>query len=107
MKPLVHAKFSVARYGGTVDDYIEVHEFLDSSKAHVPDSRHRALLHNSFGPFLAVQVFGHYVTNTDGKKVSVRDLCEEHIVQDCGSIPTVSEWFTALANDPLLKKLVD
>lgn len=107
MKPLVHAKFSVARYGGSVDDYLDVHEFLDSSKAHVPDLRHRALLHNSFGPFMAVQVFGHYVTNSEGKKVSVRDLCEEHIVQDCGKVPTVAEWFEALVSDPTLTSFVD
>lgn len=89
MKPLIHAKLSMSRYGGEVDDYIQVHEFLDSSKAHVPDMTHRALLHNSFGCYIAQEKFGLYLPNEDGKDFSVRDICEEHILEDLGFIPTV------------------
>lgn len=94
MKPLIHAKFSRTKYGGHVDDYLPIHDFIDSSKAHVPDMRHRAILHSSFGCYLTEQVFGVYIVNSDGKQVSVRDLAEEHIIQDLGTIPTVQDYLS-------------
>ena len=96
MKPLIHAKLSVKKYGGVVEDYLPIHDFLDSSKAHVPDMRHRALLHNSFGCYIAERLFGVYLTNSEGKDVSVRDICEEHIIQDMGKIPTVQDYLEGM-----------
>ena len=99
MKPFLHAKASVKRYGGVPEDYIEVHEFLDESKAHHADMRHRALLHNSFGCYLAARLFGDKngnITISTGKQVSVRDLCEEHIIEDMGRIPAVTEYFQGM-----------
>lgn len=92
MKPLVHAKLSVTRHQGHVDDYIPIHEFIDSSKAHLPDMRHRAILHSSFGIYITQQIFGVYITNSDGKMIAVRDIAEEHIVEDLGRIPTVQDY---------------
>ena len=96
MKPLVHAKISVKRHGGHVDDYLKIHNFIDSSKSNMPDVRHRALLHSSFGCFLAEQVFGTYITNSDGNMISVRDIAEEHIQEDLGFIPTVERWLNTM-----------
>lgn len=96
MKPLIHAKLSVNRYGGTVEDYIKIHEFLDSSKAFVPDMSHRALLHNAWGCYLAQDKFGFYIPNEDGRDFSVRDICEEHILEDIGFIPTVEKCLETL-----------
>lgn len=92
MKPLLHANLSVKAHGGHVDDYIPIHNFIDSSKACMPDFRHRAILHSAFGCYLAEQVFGTYITNSEGKRVSVRDIAEEHIIQDLGFIPTVEQY---------------
>ena len=92
MKPLLHANISVKAHGGHVDDYLPIHNFIDSSKACMPDMRHRAILHSSFGCYLAEQVFGTYITNSDGKRVSTRDIAEEHIIQDLGFIPTVEKY---------------
>lgn len=92
MKPYIHAVNSVRKYGGKVEDYQAVHDFFDSSKAHVPDIRHRALLHSSFGIFMVEQVFGTTITNSDGKVISVRDLGEDHVIEDMGFIPTVDKW---------------
>ena len=96
MKPLIHAQISAKKYGGTVEDYIAIHDFFDSSKATLPDVRHRAILHSSFGIFILERVFGTYITNSDGKKVSVRDLGEEHVYQDMGFIPTPERWFKGM-----------
>jgi hypothetical protein len=98
MKPLIHAKISVKKYGGKVEDYIPLHDFFDSSKAAYPNMKHRAILHNAFGIFILERVFGTYITNSDGKMVSVRDIGEDHVMDDLGFIPTVENW---LENLPL------
>lgn len=92
MKPLLHANLSVKAHGGHVDDYLPIHNFIDSSKQCMPDMRHRAILHSAFGCYLAEQVFGVYITNSAGKRVSTRDIAEEHILQDLGFIPTVEQY---------------
>ena len=92
MKPLLHANLSVKKYGGVVEDYLPIHNFIDSSKASHPDVRHRAILHSSFGCYIVEQVFGVYITNSKNKRVCVRDIAEEHILQDLGFIPTVENY---------------
>lgn len=96
MKPLIHAESSVRRYKGSVEDYLPIHDFMDSSKACLPDSRHRAILHSSFGIFIVEKVFGTYITNSDGKQISVRDIAEDHVIEDLGTIPTVGDWLKTM-----------
>lgn len=99
MKPLIHAKLSVKRYGGDVEDYLPIHNFMDSSKATLPDMRHRALLHNSFGIYIVEQMFGTYITNSEDKDISTRDICEDHCMEDLGFIPTVEKCLETLDNE--------
>ncbi len=47
MKPYEHAMVSVKRWGGVPTDYQKIHDWFDQTKAHVPDMRHRAILHAS------------------------------------------------------------
>jgi hypothetical protein len=96
MKPYQHAKITVKSFGGIPEDYMEIHDFLDSSKAHFPDMRHRALLHSSFGIFLCERVFGTNITNSDNRLVSVRDIAEKHVIEDMGTIPTVQDYLQHL-----------
>jgi hypothetical protein len=101
MKPYIHAKNSVRRYGGAPEDYIEIHNWFDSTKAAYADVRHRAILHNTFGIYLAEQLFGVTLTNSDGKVVSVRDVAEDHVAEDCGGkIPTLENWLEHLTLQP-------
>jgi len=82
-KPWIHAESSVRRYGGKPEDYIEIHNLMDSSKATICDNRHRALTHNSW--FIGVileKIFGVTITNSDGRKISVRDIGEQHVSED-------------------------
>lgn len=94
MKPYVHAQSSVKKWGGKPDDYLPIHDFMDSSKGVFPDNRHRALTHTSW--FLSVvleRVFGHTITNSDGRVVSVRDVGEQHCLEDFnGVIPTPQDF---------------
>lgn len=100
MKPLIHAKISVKRHGGCVEDYLPIHNFFDQTKSALADVRHRAILHSSFGCYLAEQVFGVYITNMDGKDISVRDIAEEHVFDDLGTIPTIERWLRNLPIEP-------
>mgnify|MGYP003554881982 FL=1 len=58
--------------------------------------RHRAILHSSFGIYITQQVFGVYITNSNGRTIAVRDLAEEHIIEDLGRIPTVQDYLDGM-----------
>ena len=96
MKPYEHGRASAAKHGGAPEDYQDIHDFLDCTKAAHPDMRHRAILHNSMGPYIAERIFGVTRTNSAGKRYSVRDVCEEHIIQDMGFIPTLSNYLDGM-----------
>lgn len=93
MKPLEHAKRSEKRYGGKWEDYISVHNFLDSSKEVEPTIKHRMMYHHTTGIFLCEKIFGVAIVNSDDKLVSVRSIAEEHILEDLGFIPTIQDWY--------------
>ena len=97
MKPHLHANASASKWGGRPQDYQEIHDFIDSSKAHFADIRHRALLHSSFGCYIVEKVFGTLITNSQGKQVSTRDIAEAHIIQDLGRIPSVQDYLQNMA----------
>lgn len=105
--PYHHALSSVRRWGGKVDDYLKVHEWFDASKAHLADLRHRALRHHSEGIFWAEEVFGHTITNSDGKVVPVRFIGEQHVKEDLGWIPTLQDWFRNIRVQPWMAKVGD
>jgi len=97
---LFHSKSSAKAFGGIPEDYIEIHSFLDSSKAHLADSRHRCVLHSSFGIFIAERVFGISIKNSNGKDVPVRTICERHILEDMSEIPTLADWLREMPIRP-------
>ncbi len=93
--PLIHSKSSVRLWGGKVEDYLPLHNKMDISKKYFSDNRHRALTHNMFFIFeVMIPLFGEYIDNSDGKTVSVKDICEYHILEDYGKkfIPNVSDF---------------
>lgn len=96
MKPLIHAKISAKKYGGKAEDYLPLHDFFDWSKIAYPNMKHRAILHSSFGIYMLEKVFGTCIRNSDGKDVSVRDIGEDHVLQDLGFIPTIENWLEDL-----------
>ena len=102
MKPYLHAEVSFRKWGGSPHDYLPIHDFIDSSKAHVPDMRHRAILHSSFGIFIVERVFGTTLTLQSGRVVQVRDVAEQHVLDDMGRIPTVQDYLTDMPFYPWL-----
>lgn len=100
MKPWCHAKNSARLHGGNPDDYMPVHDFFDTSKSTIADMRHRAILHSAFGIFIVERVFGTNIKNSDGKLVSVRELGEQHVIEDLGFIPSVDKWLLNMRIQP-------
>ena len=101
MKPYIHARNSVKRYGGVIEDYLYIHDWFDSTKAAYANFAHRAILHNTFGIYLCEQLFGTTITNSDNKVVSVRDIAEDHVKEDTGGrIPTLQDWLGKLEPEP-------
>ena len=45
-KPWIHSLSSARRFGGKPEDYIEIHNLMDSSKAAMSSNAHRALTHS-------------------------------------------------------------
>lgn len=96
-KPWIHAKNSAKKFGGKPSDYMSIHNLMDSSKGAIGDNRHRTLTHNSWfigadGPL--EKIFGPAIINSDGREVSVRDIGEQHILEDFGMkfIPTAQDY---------------
>ena len=94
--PLFHAKSSARKYGGKPDDYLAIHNWFDESKSYMGDVRHRALRHHAEGIFLCEKLFGVSITNSDGREVPVRFIGEQHVIEDLGRIPSVSDWLSEM-----------
>lgn len=88
-----HAVSSQRKWGGSVEDYLPIHDWFDESKMMMADFRHRALRHHAEGIFMAERIFGHTITNSDGRVVPVRFVGEQHVKEDCGFIPSMQDWF--------------
>ena len=90
--PYHHAESSARKYGGEASEYLKYHEFLDASKSHMADFRHRALRHHSEGIFMLEALFGSTITLSTGRVLPVRFIGEQHVLEDLGRIPTVADW---------------
>ncbi len=108
--PWYHAVMAARSFGGTPDDYLALEQWMDYTKSHIADCRHRLFLHNSWGIFVAERVLGVTLCRTsDDKVVPTRPLLEAHVIQDFGKIPTLARCLAqlpleTLANDiPLLE----
>ena len=97
-KPWIHAVSSARRWGGKPEDYLEIHNLMDSSKQFIADARHRALTHNSWFLWVLERVFGPVIQNSEGRTVSVRDVGEQHVLEDYGGrfIPTPQDFLQDL-----------
>ena len=97
-KPYIHAQSSAKQFGGTPEDYIDIHNWFDETKAIIADQRHRALRHHSEGILLCERIFGVTRTNSDGHIYSVRDIGEQHVLEDFGNrfIPSAQDYLSQI-----------
>lgn len=98
-KPITHAISAARRFGGNPEDYLEIHEFMDSSKQGLSDNRHRAMTHNSWFIYnILPRVFGTTITNAQGTSIPVTSIGEQHVLEDYGGrfIPTMQDWLQGI-----------
>lgn len=100
LTPWKHAESTAVKWGGHASDYIEIHNWLDETKQYTGDWRHRALRHHSAGVQWAIDKFGHALVNSAGKEIPVKMIVEQHITEDCGYIPTPSDYLEPLLKHP-------
>ena len=94
--PYHHALSSTKKWGGTVDDYLRIHDWFDESKKITADFRHRALRHHAEGIFMAEAIFGSTITLSTGRVIPTRWIGEQHVREDLGFIPSFVDWATAI-----------
>lgn len=114
MKPWIHAQNSAKKWGGIPEDYFEIHDLMDCSKGAFPTNAHRALTHN--GWFIkevlerikfsnSCAPIGNsfpFIINSDKKQVSVRDIGEQHILEDFGMkfLPSAQDYLQEINYQP-------
>lgn len=96
--PHIHAKSSAKRYKGVMEDYLDIHVYMDTSKQAVADMRHRILTHTPFFCEMVIpRVFGDVRVNSEGIDYSPKQVAYDHIEEDFkGAIPATADWFQYL-----------
>lgn len=97
--PYVHSVSSAKKWGGEPEEYLAIHEKLDSSKKVLSDNRHRALTHHHwFILECLIPIFGSTISLSTGRKVSVKDIAENHIFEDFHNkfVPNAADYFQEL-----------
>lgn len=97
--PLIHSKSSVKRWGGIVEDYLPIHELLDSPKATMNNNSSRMLTHQTWFIYTIIpKIFGYNIVNSDGKSVDTVDIAMQHVLEDFRHkfIPTAQDYLQHL-----------
>ncbi len=100
-----HAVSSARKWGGTPDDYLAVHTWIDRSKEMIADFRHRALRHHAEDVFMAETIFGTVLIVSTGRVVPVRLIAEQHIMEDLGRIPSFADWMRCIRPEPWMGRV--
>ena len=99
MNSIMHCRISKQRWGGELEDYLLLHDLIDSTKSLCSDARHR-ILHTLWGVNnVIVPIVGHTLINSDGKAINVKDMCErDHLLVDYNKrfIPTLGDFVDAI-----------
>ena len=101
--PLHHSKSSVKRWGGSVNDYIGIHELLDSPKSTMNNNTGRMMTHNTWFAYTIIpKIFGYNIINSDGKSVDTVDIAMLHIAEDyrMTGIPTPQDFLKHMEVQP-------
>lgn len=94
--PYHHSLSSVKKWGGSVEDFMPIHNWFDASKEITADFRHRALRHHAEGIFMAETIFGVTITLSSGRVIPTRWVGEQHVTEDLGFIPSFADWVRAI-----------
>lgn len=101
--PEIHSKSSVKRWGGKIEDYLPIHQLIDSPKAAMNNNTARTLTHNTWFAYEIIpKIFGYNITNSDGKSVDTVDIAMLHIAEDFRMkfVPTPQDYLKHLNLQP-------
>lgn len=101
--PLIHSKSSVKRWGGKIEDYIEIHKFLDSPKVCMNNNTSRMLTHNTWFIYEVIpKVFGYNIVNSDERSIDTVDIAMLHVAEDFRMkfIPTPQDYLQHMKLQP-------
>jgi hypothetical protein len=101
--PEIHSKSSVKRWGGKIEDYIAIHELIDSPKSTMNNNTSRVLTHNTWFAYTIIpKIFGYNIINSDGKSVDTIDIAMLHIAEDFRGkfVPTPQDYLKHLEIQP-------
>jgi hypothetical protein len=96
-----HAQSAARKWGGTPEHYIDIEEFIDSSKKIIGDVRHRSVYHHTEGVWLCQRIFGRVLEIPRGSgegtlQVPVRLVAERHILEDLGWLPSPADYLKGM-----------
>jgi hypothetical protein len=96
-----HARSAARKWGGTPEHYIDIEEFIDSSKKIIGDVRHRSVYHHTEGVWLCQRIFGRVleIPRASGEgtlQVPVRLVAERHILEDLGWLPSPADYLEGM-----------
>ncbi len=95
-----HALTSAKKWGGTADDYMQLHNWFDESKIISADFRHRALRHHAEEIFMLQRFYGQTITISTGRIVPVRLTGEQHVIEDLAFIPSFADRVRCIRPEP-------
>lgn len=100
-----HAQSAARKWGGRPEDYLPIHEFIDSSKQVIGDVRHRSIYHHTLGVYLCQRIFGDTITVAKKSghgthRVPVRLIAERHVLEDLGWLPSPADYINGMAIKP-------
>jgi len=99
MTPIKHCQISQKRWGGVLEDYLSIHEFIDSTKVLCADNRHRVLHTHWALDNIILPLFGRTMVNSDKKIVPIKEMVErDHLLPDYRNqfIPTLNDFVIAI-----------
>lgn len=99
MNSYYHAQSAAHKWGGKPEDYIEIEEFIDSSKKIIGDVRHRSLYHHTEGVWLCQRIFGRTI-EIGHHVVPVRLIAEQHVLEDLGWLPSPADYIKGMPIEP-------
>lgn len=89
--PYFHALSSRRKWGGTVDEYLPLHQYFDQTKSALADCRHRLFLHNPWGALLLNQQFSDAWVPEQHHGVTLDMISQQHITEDYSRLVSVEE----------------
>lgn len=101
MNSFHHAQSAARKWGGVPEDYIDIEEFIDSSKKIIGDVRHRSMYHHTTGVWLCQEIFGRTISVGErGILIPVRLIAERHILEDLGWLPSPKDYIDGMSIKP-------